>query len=268
MPDKEYKVRADYLSKQYWSEVFLWTDQTISVQEGTAEVAVTNMGLPLDNIATYVFNESGTYLGIHDVTAGDGSANFRLPQGTYNFRADYLSNQYWSDSPTVIPHVSNPVPITTGGGEAVFTLQGAPGEPLVGIKSYLFNDTGVYFGESSVSNEDGEVNFHLAGDLFADVAVYVFNEAGGYLGINGHTDELGQVAFDLADGTYTFRADYLGYQFWTGVASVPQSLNDTLTIENQDAVITVNAFDGITSAPLESIRTYLFTAGGSYLGQS
>ena len=48
------------------------------------------------------------------------------------------------------------------------------------------------------------------------------------------TDTQGQVAFDLSDGDYKFRADYLGYQFWSAVSTVPTTLSDVLTIAHQD----------------------------------
>ena len=49
----------------------------------------------------------------------------------------------------------------------------------------------------------------------------MFNEAGIYLGISGTTDSGGLVSFNLSNGAYKFRVDYLGYQFWSEVYSVP-----------------------------------------------
>ena len=76
----------------------------------------------------------------------------------------------------------------------------------------------------------------------------------------------GQVSFDLSDSDYTFRADYLGYQFFSDVSTIPTTLYDTLTIQHQDVNITVNEVYGAESNPLESINVYLFTASGSYEG--
>jgi hypothetical protein len=73
----------------------------------------------------------------------------------------------------------------------------------------------------------------------AGVNCYVFNEAGIYLGINGTTDSVGLVSFNLSNGAYKFRADYLGYQFWSEVYSVPTQLSGALDIPHHDTVVRV-----------------------------
>jgi len=180
LPQQDYKVRADYLSVQYWSDIVNWTDETVTIEEGMAEVTVTNMGLPLENINGYVFNSSGSYLGIHDITDINGQVSFRLPQGDYNFRADYMGGQYWSGMSTIIAHVENPVTISAGGGTFTLMVEKGLDDPLPGVKCYLFS------------------------------------ESGSYLGKHGVTSGQGEVGFNLADGTYKIRVDYLGYQLAVG----------------------------------------------------
>jgi hypothetical protein len=65
-----------------------------------------------------------------------------------------------------------------------------------------------------------------------------------------------------------FRVDYLGYQFWTDVYGVPDTLNDTFQIPHQDVAVTINAVYGNDSEPMENIKAYLFTASGAYMGES
>ena len=53
------------------------------------------------------------------------------------------------------------------------------------------------------------------------IRVYLFSAAGAYLGRYENTDINGEVKFDLPlDMDVKFRADYLGYQFWSNEAMV------------------------------------------------
>jgi len=122
------------------------------------------------------------------------------------------------------------VEIATGGGNFTFTVLKGETDPLVGVKCYVFTETG------------------------------------SYLGVYGTTDENGQVSFDLATGQFKYRVDYLGYQYWSNVYEVPTTLNDILTIPHQEVTITVEALYG-TANPIEGVNVYLFTPSGSYLGQ-
>ena len=74
------------------------------------------------------------------------------------------------------------------------------------------------------------------------------------------------MSFDLAEGDYKFRADYMGYQFWSNVSNVPATLSDVLTIAHQDVTVTVERLYQ-TSEPLQGVRVYLFTGSGAYMGQ-
>jgi len=231
LPEKDYKVRADYLSQQYFSVIFNWTNRTITINEGIADVTVTNMGLPIEGVNVYVFNSSGSYLGIYDVTDINGQAFFRLPEGDYNFRGDYMGNQYWSGLSTIIAHVENPVNISTGGGSFTLTVLKAEEDPLIGVNCYLFNESGSYLGEHGLTNDQGEIGFNLS------------------------------------DGTYKIRVDYLGYQFWTEVFSVPDTSSLTYTIPHQDVTITVEGDYDCDIEERENLNVYLFTPSGSYLSQ-
>jgi len=212
LPEKDYKVRADYLTQQYWSGIFNWTDETITIDEGMAEVTVTNMGLALEGINVYVFNSTGTYLGLYDLTGSEGNVSFRLPQGDYNFRADYMANQYWSGISTIIGHVENPVNISTGGGSFTLTVNKGEEDPLVGVSCYLFSESGTYLGENGVTNDEGDVDFNLA------------------------------------DGTYKIRADYLSGQFWSDVF-VWQDVDVDIDHGIVDVHVTFNGED-VADAPV------------------
>ena len=44
------------------------------------------------------FRRIGQTLGIHRTTDSDGEVLLRLPEGEYEFRADFQGSQYWSDT--------------------------------------------------------------------------------------------------------------------------------------------------------------------------
>ena len=60
--------------------------------------------------------------------------------------------------------------------------------------------------------------------------------------------------------------DYLGYQHWTSICTVPEMLSDVLPIPHADITVSVNAVYAADSDPIEGIRVYLFTATGAYQG--
>jgi len=232
LPDQPYKIRADYLSRQFWSEEFTQQDKTIDIPMADAEIMVTGGGQVLQNVPVYVFTPAGAYLGITANTDGTGKTVFRLPAGSYKFRTDYQSSQYWSDEETLSADQVNPVEISTGGGPFVFTVLKGENNSLTGAPCYVFSDTGTY------------------------------------LNLTATTSSEGQVSFELADGAYRFRVDYLGYSFWSPVYQIPDILTDTFLIPHQDVVITVDRmYQGIPTS-LEGIPVYLFTSAGANMNQS
>lgn len=113
LPEKAYKVRANYMQQQFWSEDIIWQDRSIGVPMAEAEVNVSEYGLPLENVPVYVFRENGAYLSVSGVTDIDGIVSFRLPEAAYKFRADFQGEQYWSNlerlvaDERMIIHISN-----------------------------------------------------------------------------------------------------------------------------------------------------------------
>jgi hypothetical protein len=231
LPEQAYKVRVDYLGGQFWSQAFTWLDTRVQVPLADAEVAVSGIGAPLSGVTVYVFS-SGSYLGVSGTTGSDGKVLFRLPAASYTFRADYEGNQYWSDEEALAADQVNPVPISTGGGAFTLRVLKDATEPLAGVKGY------------------------------------VFDESGSSLGISGTTDANGETSFDLADGSYTFRVDYLGYQFWSGTIEVPAALDLTITITHRDMAVTVEGYYAGDVQPRTGVPVYVFSPGGSYVGLS
>ena len=232
LPQKPYKVRADYLSRQYWSDAFVWDDPTlfaepvIPIAMADADITVSGGGFPLAGKPVFVYTTTGAYMGLNQTTTADGQVHFRLPEGDYNFRADHQGNRYWSGDKPLVAHQINPVDIPTGGGSFTVTVSRGGGVPLSGVKCYVFGVQGIY------------------------------------LGLYGSTDAEGRVAFDLADGSYRFRIDYLGDQFWTAAATVPDTLSIDLDIPHEAVEAVVQTGYG----PPAGVRVYLFAESGAYLG--
>lgn len=231
LPDQEYTVRADYLGQQFWSGLFSSEGTTLTIPMADAIINLSWNSLPLDNRKVYVFSSSGSYLGINGVTDLEGEVVFRLPAGTYKFRADYLGGQFWSGEQTIESDVANAIDIYTGGGAFNLTVLKDAQNPLIDQKTYLFDSNGYY------------------------------------LGIQDTTDSNGQITFDLPEGMFEFRIDTLGYQFWSSVYDVPEVLSDVLTIPHQDITVTIQGIDP-EPTPLSDLSVYLFSPSNAYLGMT
>ncbi len=232
LPDQVYKVRANYLGGQFWSNDFSASNTTIDIPLADAAISVTGNGAALSGIKVYVFSGAGAYLGVSGTTDAAGQVTFRLPAGEYKFRADYQNSQYWSVTGDLQADAVNPLGISTGGGTFALNVKKAPGLPMAGTNCYAFT----------------------ASDS--------------YLGLAAATDTSGQAHFALADGSCKFRIDHLGYQYWTDTVTIPDTLSITFTLPHQDATVTVTADYQGTLSSLADIPVYLFKPDGPYLGMN
>ncbi len=227
LPEKAYKVRADYMGRQFWSDEFSWQDPVVGIPMAEARVTVTGAGSALPGVRVYVFSGTNAYLGRNADTDSNGQTIFQLPEGQYRFRADYQDSQFWSAQTLLAADQLQDAGISTGGGSFGLTVLAGQDEPLAGVPCYAFNDSGTY------------------------------------LGLKGTTDSNGNVSFDLADGTYQVRADYLGYTFWTQPVQIPHAPSIELTIDHTPVEVTV----GSAAGPVPDVRVYLFRDDGVYQGR-
>jgi RHS repeat-associated protein len=65
-----------------------------------------------------------------------------------------------------------------------------------------------------------------------------------------------------------FRADYLGYQFWTPVYGIPETSSAALAIPHRNVTVSVSEIYGTESIGLPNLKVYLFTASGAYMGKT
>lgn len=232
LPEKAYKVRADYLDGQYFSDISTWQNRDIQIPMADAPVTVSGNGQLLSGINVYVFSETGTYLNISGSTDETGSVLFRLPAGNYRFRADYQSNMFWSGVQNLVQDMATPVTISTGGGSFTLAVMKNAIDPLTGVQCFVFDENGTY------------------------------------LNLTSTTDTLGQATLGLSDGTYKIRIDYLGYSYWTQTVIVPDTLDILFEIPHQDVMVTVEGDLAGDVRTIQGLPVYLFTSSGTFLNIS
>jgi len=228
LPRKAFRVRADYLDRQYWSEAFTWDDPVISVPMADSRLMVTGAGRPVAGANVYVFSTTGSYLGVNGATDDFGQSAFRLSEGEYDFRTDYQGSQFWVRRQMLTAGVTTPVNLSLGGGTFHLTVATDQGEPIPGVRCYVFSETDAY------------------------------------LGLSDSTDSTGETGFDLVAGRYRFRVDYSGHRFWSDLVEVPDAVAYELSIPEVDVRVDVIS----AQAPAaEGVRVYLFSSAGAYLGK-
>ncbi|MBU4130100.1 MAG: hypothetical protein KKF12_04705, partial [Proteobacteria bacterium] len=162
VPTGNYKIRCDYLGYPFWTPVVqVATDQSTNLVIPHSDCVITvnktyqSISDPAVNIKTYLFSESGTYLGVTATTNAVGQAVFSLPDKPYKVRADHMSIQYWS-------------PAFTGTDQTIAIDQGAAkialtniGIALADVKVYVFSDQGIYLGITAQTDAAGNALFIL-----------------------------------------------------------------------------------------------------------
>jgi len=221
LPAGSFRFRVDKFNSQYWSGA---SNHCTTPDCTTAAVTVPVFGLvtasvkdtagaPATGLPVYAFNET-TYTGFNGTTNEAGQAIFNLPEGIYRFRTDKNNQQYWSGESN---HCS--VPQCT---DANLTV------PVFGAVAVTVHDT--------------------TGKPEASLPVYAFNETT-YTGFNGTTDAIGQVNFNLPEGSYRFRSDKNGQQYFSG------ETNHCTITSCESAEVTVPVFGTVT--------VHVATSGGS-----
>ena len=98
----DYKFRADYQSRQLWSDtVNIPGVSSAIIQTGQNSFpvkVVDSGGSGINNVQVYAFTSGGSYIGVGGRTGADGVVTLNLVNGDYKFRADYQSRQLWSDT--------------------------------------------------------------------------------------------------------------------------------------------------------------------------
>lgn len=210
----------------------IWLDNN-GASNTTVTVTVTDsLNSPQAGLPVYAF-DGGTYLGISGITDANGQAVFSLAAGNYRFRTDTNGLQYFSGASDTCT-----TPDCTADSIAV---------PVFGTVSITVHD-------SNNVNQSG-------------LNVYAF-DGNNYKGFNAQTDANGVALFTLPEGSYRFRADTHGLQYFSSTANdctVPQCATDTVSVPVfGDVAVTVSSTAGTLQA---NLPVYAFD-GDSYTGFS
>lgn len=234
LPEGSYRFRADLNGTQFWSDDRNHCDvpdcngTSIMVTKPLNVTVLDTENAPQVGLKVYAFNGT-TYTGYYKVTDATGQTVFTLPEGSYRFRADLNGTQFWSDTANHcdIPSCDD-INITVTKPVAV-TVFDTDDEPQSGLKVYAFNGT-TYTGYSATTNSNG------------------------------------QVTFTLPAGSYRFRADLNGTQFWSNISNhcdIPSCEDATITV-TKPVIVTVLNTDEVAQ---EGLKVYAFN-GTTYTGHS
>lgn len=232
LPDQAYRFRVDYSTKQYWVNKETNGDLILDIPMAEAKVKVDGANGLVQNAAVYVYSIQNAYLNQMIKTGVEGMSVFRLPEGDYKFRADYMAGKFWSQAVSLHAGSENSVSINTGGGAITLKVTTDGNNPVQDAKNYVFSDSGTY------------------------------------LNLTAPGDSNGESVFRLPDGTYKFRADYMGYRFWSQPVTVPAQASASIVIPHQNSNVGFKTrFGDDPSSPLSGSKVYLFTSSGTYLNQ-
>jgi hypothetical protein len=119
----------------------------------------------------------------------------------------------------------------------------------------------------SVAISMTDADLAVTGGGFPQVGqmVYVYSEDGTYLGLSQVTDSGGKVTFRLPAGSYNFRVDHQGSQFWSGLRVVETDCANTIVISVGGGAFTF-AVEKSADIPLAGAKCYVFNSSGAYLG--
>ncbi|MEJ2749706.1 MAG: hypothetical protein P8183_17635 [Anaerolineae bacterium] len=227
----DYNFRADFNGTQFFSgttpgnntcTVPGCTTDSVTVTSAVDVFVANTSGTGQAGLNVYAFSGT-TYTGKSGVTDGTGHVSFTLTPGDYNFRADLNGTQFYSGGASgsdtcTVPTCTTDEVVVTT--PVVVTAQDSNG-PLEGLNVYAFSGTT-------------------------------------YTGKSGMTDINGQASFTLLPGSYNFRADLNGYQFFSGGAAgsdtctIPSTglncTSDTVNVPLFDTVA-VTVSDGALGVP-------------------
>lgn len=237
LPDGTYTFRADYGGQETWSDPVTTPDtSSIHVRIPISQFAVRvyrRNGQAVAEVPVYAFTADENYSGINATSDANGIAAMELPDGAYQFRADYGGEAYWSDMVT------------------------APDE----------NSTAVYVGGFDVTVQVTD----NTGITLSNQTVYVYNSDGKYLNLGKSTDANGKVVFELNEGKYLFRTvgdDKKDY--WSDTITVSSAASATIIVQRSGFVVTVTGNTAGQQIAVYVFRypNYQYTGIAQYIDQN
>jgi predicted outer membrane repeat protein len=206
LPQGSYRFRVDKPGAQFWSgpanhcTVPGCSQVTVVTKDAVVVTVLDTGGNPEVGLSVLAYNGTA-FTGYGAVTDAQGRATVWLPAGDYRFRTTKNGTAFWSgtENHCTVPGCTSASITTTL--PVVVTVLNASGLPEAGLKVWAM---------------DGNT----------------------YTGYSGTTNVSGQVSLTLPQGSYRFRVDKPGAQFWSGPANhctVPGC--SQVTVVTKDAVV-------------------------------
>ncbi len=218
LPVGGYRFRVDKPGKQFWSSTYNHcaipgcTSITVPTTDRVQVTVLDTSGNPEVGINVLAYNGS-SYTGYAAITNAQGVATFWLPVGDYRFRATKYATAFWSGPAnhcTIRGCSAAGITTTT---PVVVTVLDTLGSPQNNINVWAFN-----------------------GEIWANVGA--------------KTNAQGKATLVLLQGSYRFRVDMPGRQYWSNTdnhCTVPGCTAVGVTV-NAPVIVTVLDTGGIPEA--------------------
>ncbi|ADW17596.1 YD repeat protein [Desulfobulbus propionicus DSM 2032] len=224
LPAQAYAVQARYLGRTYLSSTFTNDDPTVLIPEGLARVTLLQGGTALANTQVLAISESDPDHPKSLITNDSGVAEFRLPAGSYTFKATLGETVYQGIGTVVADQITN-VTLNLGTSTLSITVRTNETTVLPGVVCSLYTAEGEPLNRSAT------------------------------------TDGSGVASFAVEAGTYRVKAWHLGYDFTSEVIETPVVLSASLTIPHRDLAVHVLKDQGDGVEPVSGLRCYLYSLG-------
>jgi len=238
------------------------TVTSTSGQNRNVKVYVQNFSTLVSNVPVRVF-DGDIDTNISGITNSKGYVILSVPENsTYRFRAYYSGQYYWSGLVNHCGPGCTEATVQVG----VIIIDPTPTAEISKMNAFSLFPQTIIAGDRSVSVQASSLTVTVndtSGLPQAGVSVYAF-DGNTYANHSAVTDANGLAAFDLPDGSYRFRADLNGTQFWSGAenhCTTPDCTSAALTL-SKPVTVTVTGSDDL---PAENLPVYAFS-GGSYSG--
>ncbi len=222
LPSQPYTVQARHLGRTYLSATFTDGDPVVLIPEGVARVILRQGGTALANMQVTAISDSDPDHPQSLTTDTGGMAEFRLPAGSYTFKAA-LDEKVYQGIGTVIADQVSDITLNLGSSTLSITVRKDESTVLSGVVCSLYT-------------VEGEP-----------------------LGRNATTDASGVASFAVEAGTYLVQARYLGHDFAMDPIETPAVLSASLTIPHRDLAIHVVRDEGEGGEPASGLRCYLYS---------
>ncbi|MDD2468986.1 MAG: RHS domain-containing protein [Desulfobulbus sp.] len=224
LPSQAYAVQARYLGRTYLSEPFTSGNPTVLIPEGLARVTLLQGGAALPNTQVIAISDSDPDHPQSLTSDASGVAEFRLPAGSYTFKAT-LGETVYQGIGTVVADQSTNITLNLGASTLSITVRTNETTVLPGVVCSLYTAEGEPLNRSAT------------------------------------TDGSGVASFAVEAGTYMVQARYLGYDFTLEAIETPTVLSASLTIPHRDLAVRVLKDQGDGAEPVSGLRCYLYTLG-------